>query len=63
MRSDGCPDRGLVTLAPVAGERRVAVGALSRTGAVSALPPEFGADLGAEISLFAHADRENCSEE
>jgi hypothetical protein len=52
-----------VTLAPVAGERRVAAGTLSRTGAVSALPPEFGADLGAEISLFAHADRENCSEE
>jgi len=44
-----------------AGERRVAAGTLSRQE-LSALPPELGADLGAEISEFAHADRENCSE-
>lgn len=62
MRSDGCPDRALVTLAPVGPANAASPQARCPGQELSALPPELGADLGAEISEFAHADRENCSE-
>jgi len=63
MRSDGCPDRALVTLAPVVPANAASPQARCPGQELSALPPELGADLGAEISEFAHGDRENCSEE
>ena len=67
--ADGCPDRALVTLVPAVPANAASPQArcprqeLSPGQELSALAPELGADLGAEISEFAHADRENCSEE
>jgi len=51
-----------VTLAPVVPANAASLQARCPGQELSALPPELGAD-GAEISEFAHTDRENCSEE
>ena len=51
----------LVTLAPVVPANAVSPQARCPGQELSALAPELGADLGAEISEFAQADRENCS--
>jgi len=63
MRSDHVPTGALVTLAPVVPANATLPQARCLGQELSALPPELGADLDAEISEFAHADRENCSEE
>jgi hypothetical protein len=48
-------------LAPVVPANAVSPQARCPGQELSAVAPELGADLGAEISEFAQADRENCS--